>query len=74
MQRRLFGERAVGVRGYLACAVVIGAASALAAGIGLAAFAGLACRQLEQAALAEPAVIICSSVVVVRQLRIVMLL
>jgi hypothetical protein len=42
VQQWLFGERAVDIRGYLACAVVIGAASALAAGIGLAAFAGLA--------------------------------
>ena len=38
VQRRLFGERAVDVRGYLACAVVLGAASAAAAGIGLLAF------------------------------------
>ncbi len=42
VQQWLFDERAVDVRGYLACAAVIGAASALAAGIGLAAFAGLA--------------------------------
>ncbi len=38
VQRRLFGDRAVDVRGYLACALALGAASALAAGIGLLAF------------------------------------
>jgi hypothetical protein len=42
VQRRLFGARAVGVRGYLACAAVIGAGSALAAGIGMLAFSALA--------------------------------
>jgi hypothetical protein len=42
VQRRLFGERAVGVRGYLACTFVIGAASTVAAGIGLFAFAHIA--------------------------------
>ena len=68
MQRRLFADRAVDVRGYLACALVLGAASALAAGIGLLAF-----KVADQLA-ASPAVIIWSSVVVVRQLRIVMLL
>jgi hypothetical protein len=41
VQRRLFREAAVGVPGYLAGAVVLGAASALAAGIGLAAFSAL---------------------------------
>jgi len=38
VQRRLFRDRAVDVRGYLACALVLGAASAAAAGIGLLAF------------------------------------
>jgi hypothetical protein len=42
VQRRLFGERAVDVRGYLAGTVVLGAASAVAAGLGLAVFSGLA--------------------------------
>jgi hypothetical protein len=41
VQERLFGERAVGARGYVIGAVVIGAASAVAAGIGLAAFSAL---------------------------------
>jgi hypothetical protein len=41
VQRWLFREYAVGAAGYLICAAVIGAASALAAGIGLAVFAAL---------------------------------
>jgi hypothetical protein len=41
VQRRLFGERAVGIGGYVACAFALGAASAVAAGIGLAAFSAL---------------------------------
>jgi len=41
VQRRLFGALAVGPRAYLACAVIIGAASALAAGLGMAVFAAL---------------------------------
>jgi hypothetical protein len=41
VQRRLFRERAVGVRGYLAGTAVLGAASAVAAGLGLAVFSRL---------------------------------
>jgi hypothetical protein len=41
VQRRLFHERAVGPGGYVACALALGAASAVAAGIGLLAFSGL---------------------------------
>jgi hypothetical protein len=41
VQRRLFRARAVGVGGYLVCALVIGAASALAAGLGMLAFSAL---------------------------------
>jgi len=41
VQRRLFRERAVGPGGYLVCAFAVGAASALAAGVGLAAFSAL---------------------------------
>jgi hypothetical protein len=41
VQERLFGERAVRVGGYLACAALIVAASAVAAGIGLLAFSAL---------------------------------
>jgi len=41
VQRRLFGERAVGVGGYVVCALVVGAASTVAAGLGLAMFSAL---------------------------------
>ena len=41
VQRRLFRAYAVGVPGYLVCAAVIGGASAIAAGLGLALFAAL---------------------------------
>ena len=41
VQRRLFGDRAVGAGGYVACAFALGAASAVAAGIGLVAFSVL---------------------------------
>jgi hypothetical protein len=41
VQRRLFGALAVGVRGYLVCAVLIGTASTLAAGLGMLAFSAL---------------------------------
>jgi hypothetical protein len=41
VQQRLFAERAVRAGGYLVCAAVIGAASALAAGLGLLAFSAL---------------------------------
>jgi hypothetical protein len=41
VQERLFGERAVGAVGYVVGAAVIGAASAVAAGIGLLAFSAL---------------------------------
>ena len=40
VQRRLFADRAVGVAGYVASSLAIGAASAIAAGIGLLAFTG----------------------------------
>ncbi len=39
VQRRLLGDRAVGVGGYVVAALILGAASGLAAGIGLALFA-----------------------------------
>jgi hypothetical protein len=41
VQQRLFGERAIRIAEYLVCAAVIGAASALAAGIGMLAFSAL---------------------------------
>jgi len=41
VQRRLFGRRAVRVRGYLAGAFALGAASAVAAGLGLLVFSAL---------------------------------
>ena len=41
VRRRLFGAHAVDVRGYLAGALLIGAASALAGGLGLLAFSAL---------------------------------
>ncbi len=42
VQVRLLGERAASWRGYLACSVAIGAASAFAAAVGLALFAAIA--------------------------------
>ena len=41
VQRRLFGDRAVGVGGYVVCAFVLGAASTVAAGLGLAFFSAI---------------------------------
>lgn len=41
VQRRLFGDRAVTFRGYLAAAAVLGVASGVAGGAGLAAFSAL---------------------------------
>jgi len=42
VQVRLLGEHAVGWRSYLACSAAIGAASAVAAAVGLALFAAIA--------------------------------
>jgi hypothetical protein len=41
VQERLFGERAVRIGGYLVGAALIGAASAVAAGIGMLVFSAL---------------------------------
>jgi hypothetical protein len=41
VQRRLFGARAVDLRGYLTCALLVGAASALAGGLGILLFGAL---------------------------------
>lgn len=42
IQARLLGDRAVGWRGYIVCSLAIGAASAMAAALGMAAFAAIA--------------------------------